>query len=224
MSAHPMRLRTPEANIPLRGFFARQPETGRVINAPTITTMVAEVLKYRDANNLPIEKNIRRQVEIQICETMPPDDAARLCEYLDEDDARNPAHLRRRNSTVEDLENFGKAVKAVLESAAKGTSLHVSQEEADRRGAVCGSCPKNIPIASCYGCGTLGSIYRSITGRQTSAHDYLLRACDVCGCDNRTQIHFTAEVLKLAAEKQGFKAAEFPEWCWKREVLNNGNA
>lgn len=219
-----MRLRTPEANIPLRGFFALQPETGRVINAPTISMMVSEVLKYRSANNLPIEKNIRRQVEIQICATMHPDEAARLCEFLDDNDANNPAHLRRRSSGVEDLENFGKAVKAVMESAAKGTTLHVSQEEADRRGAICGSCPKNIPIASCSGCGTLGSIYRSITSRQSSSYDYLLRACDVCGCDNKTQVHFTAEVLKLAAEKQGFKAAEFPEWCWKREVLKNDHA
>ena len=221
MSKHPMRLRTPDANIPNRGFFAKQPETGTVLNAPTIRMMVAEVVKYRSANNLPIEKNIRRQVEIQICETMSPDDAARLCEFLNEDDSKNPPELRKRHATITDLENFGKAVKAVMESKAAGATLHVEQAEANRRASICAACPKNIPIAACYGCGMLGSIYRAITGNQYSDFDPLLRQCDVCGCDNKTQVHFTGEVLRLAAEKQGFMDAEFPNWCWKREVLNH---
>ena len=80
----------------------------------------------------------------------------------------------------------------------------------------------NLPIANCWGCGTLGAIYRSISGRKASSKDFKLHSCDVCGCDNKTQIHFTGEVLRLAAEKQGFMDAEFPAWCWKREVLNNG--
>jgi hypothetical protein len=152
---------------------------------------------------------------------MSEEDAARYCTFLDDDDAKNPARLRQRQSSITDLENFGKAVQAVLETAATREELHVSQGEADRRASICASCPKNLPIANCWGCGTLGSIYRSIAGRQSSAHDHQLQACDVCGCDNKTQVHFTGGVLRLAAEKQGIMDAEFPTWCWKREVLNH---
>ena len=81
--------------------------------------------------------------------------------------------------------------------------------------------PKEHPDRQLYGCGTLGAIYRSIAGHKASSNDFRLHSCDVCGCDNKTQVHFTGEVLRLAAEKQGFMDAEFPEWCWKREVLKN---
>jgi hypothetical protein len=218
---HPMRLRNPDADIPARGWAARQPETGRVLQSGTLRTLTRDVLVYRTANNLPVEPNIRRQVETQVCGTMSESDSARYCVFLNDDDAKNPVKLRQHRSTITDLENFGKAVKAVLETAASQEALHVSQEEADRRGSICASCPKNLPIANCWGCGTLGSIYRSILGRQSSAHDHRLHSCDVCGCDNKTQVHFTGRVLRLAAEKQGIMDAEFPNWCWKREVLSD---
>jgi len=221
MNEHPMRLKNPDADIPARGWFAKQPETGTVLRAATLRNLIKEVQVYRTANNFPMEKNIRRQVETQICQTMSQDEAAHFCTFLEEDEAKNPPRLRNHRSTITDLENFGKAVKAVLEAKARNATLHVVQSEADRRGSICASCPKNIPIANCYGCGTLGAIYRSISGHRASANDFRLHSCDVCGCDNKTQVHFTGEVLRLAAEKQGFMDAEFPEWCWKREVLNN---
>jgi hypothetical protein len=217
-----MRLKNPEAEIPARGWFAKQPETGTVLRATTLRNLIKEVQVYRTANNLPIETNIRRQVEIQVCATMSGDDAAHYCTFLDEDEEKNPPRLRAFRSTITDLENFGKAVQATLETVAKRGEVNVSQEEADKRGAICASCPRNLPIANCWGCGTLGAIYRSISGRRASANDFRLHSCDVCGCDNKTQVHFTGEVLRLAAEKQGFMDAEFPNWCWKREVLKNG--
>lgn len=219
MNEHPMRLKNPDADIPGRGWFAKQPETGTVIHGSTLRNLIKAVQLYRDANNLPVEANIRRQVEVQVCSTMTREDAGHYCTYLEDDDTKNPPRLRSHRSTITDLENFGKAVKAVLETKATSTDLHVTQQEADRRGAVCAACPKNIPIANCWGCGTLGALYRSIVGRKASANDYRLHSCDVCGCDNKTQVHFTGDVLRLAAEKQGFMGAEFPEWCWKREVL-----
>lgn len=221
MSSTTMRLKNPEAEIPARGWFAKQPETGTVLRATTLRNLIKEVQVYRTANNLPIETNIRRQVEIQVCATMSEDDAAHYCTFLDEDDEKNPPRLRTFRSSITDLENFGKAVQATLETVAKREEINVSQEEANRRGAICASCPRNLPVANCWGCGTLGAIYRSISGRRASANDFRLHSCDVCGCDNKTQIHFTGEVLRLAAEKQGFMDAEFPNWCWKREVLNH---
>jgi hypothetical protein len=179
------------------------------------------VRKYREANNLPIDINFRRQVEIQICDTLSDEDAGIYCTFLEDDDSQNPPSLRRFQSTPTDLENFGKAVQSVLETASKNKPLHVSQEEANKRAAICASCSFNLPIANCWGCGTLGSIYRGIVGYKATASDTQLQSCDVCGCDNKTQVHFTKEVLQLAASKQELVATEFPNWCWKKEALKN---
>ena len=221
-SPHPKRLINPSANIPSRGWSARQPETGAVLKGLSLKETMQNVQRYREANKLPVEVNLRRQVELQICDTMSDEDAGIYCTFLSEDDAGNPAPLRNFHSTVSDLENFGKAVKSVLETAAKNTSLHVSQEEANKRAAICASCQYNLPIANCWGCGTLGSLYRGIVGFMATANDTQLRSCDMCGCDNKTQVHFTKEVLQLAASKQGLVATKFPDWCWKKEVLKNG--
>jgi hypothetical protein len=208
------------ADVPSSGWAARQPETGTVVKGSTYQQLLREVRRYRESNNLPVEPNLRRQVEGQICETLPPEEADRKCRSLAEDDEANPPALRAFRSRREDLKNFALAVKGVLESAAKGTDLHVSQERANARASTCAQCPYNLPIANCWGCGTLGSLYREIAGNLETDKDELLRSCDVCGCDNRTQVHYTKEVHRLVASNQGLRAEKFPDWCWKKEVLS----
>lgn len=218
-SPHPKRLINASANIPSSGWSARQPETGAVLRGLSIKDTMRNVQKYRAANKLPMDINFRRQVEIQICDTLSDENAGIYCTFLEDDDSRNPPSLRRFRSTSTDLENFGKAVQSVLETASKDTPLHVSQEEANKRAAICASCSYNLPIANCWGCGVLGSIYRGIVGYKATASDTQLRSCDVCGCDNKTQVHFTKEVLQLAASKQELVSDEFPNWCWKKDAL-----
>jgi hypothetical protein len=208
------------SEVPARGWMARQPETGSVVKGLSFPQLLIEVRKYREANGLPVEPNIRRQVENQICETLPPDEADRKCKFLAEDDESNPPSLRAFRSQREDLKNFALAVKGVLESAAKGTDLHVSQERANARASTCAQCPYNLPIANCWGCGALGTLYREIAGSRRTDKDELLRSCDVCGCDNKTQVHYSKEVHRLVASKQGLMAERFPDWCWKKEALS----
>lgn len=205
--------------VPSGGWRARQPETGTVVRGLSHNGLIAAVAKYRSANGLPVEGNQRRQVENMVCDTLSPDEAERLCKCLDEDDAKNPPEMRKWRKSSSDLLNFALAVKGVIEHGLKGTRLHVSKEEAETRAAICAGCIHNVPLGSCFGCGEMGRIYRSIVGHLTTSKDHALQSCDVCGCNNRLQTHFSKEVLADVSSKQGLSADQFPSWCWKKEVL-----
>lgn len=211
-------LKNPQ-KVPRQGWRATQPETGTTIKGRTLRELVSEVARYRTVNGLPVEPNAQRQVENQICDTLEEEEACRACRYLDDDDTRNPKHLRAWRSSREQLWNFALAIKGVLAAAAAGTPLHVSKEEAERRASICAQCQHNLPVANCWGCGELGSTYRSLVGSLNTVKDPLLASCDQCGCDNKTQVWFTGDVLRPVSESQGVTAAQFPSWCWKGEVL-----
>jgi len=215
---NPRYLRNPQ-DVPRNGWLARQPETGTVIKGLNLPAAIEAVRKYRVANKLPLDGNLRRQVEIQICDTMPEDEACRKCRFLDPEDEKNPRHLRAWKSGRECLWNFALAIKGVLAAAAAGSSLHVTKEEATRRAGICAQCKWNLPISNCWGCGELGSAYRELVGSLSTAKDPMLESCDVCCCQNRTQIWFTKEVLGPVAESQKISADQFPDWCWKKELL-----
>jgi len=212
-----MRRLKDNTRVPGGGWLARQPETGTVIKGLSFPSLLKRVRSYREANGLSIEPNLRRQVENQVCETLSEEERSMFC--LDNALFSEPPELKPFRSTSQDLFNFGKALKGLLDSALAGTRLHVSQEEADSRAAVCSVCPHNLPVSNCWGCGALGSLYRTLIGNRKTSKDYLLKSCDVCGCDNRTQVHFEGALLKEVSQKQGFMAANFPEFCWKKELL-----
>ena len=214
-----MRMVNPSANIPARGWSARQPETGAALRGSTLTNVMQAVHQYREANKLPIEANFRRQVEIQICATLSQEEAGRTCTFLDEDDGRNPPELREWTKRPSDLLKFAQAVKGVLKATLKGITLHVPQEEANRRAAICAACRFNVPIADCWGCGTLGAAYREIAIHKDTPSNTQLKSCGVCGCQNATQVWLTGAVLYPVSKEQGVMADQFPGWCWKKDLL-----
>jgi hypothetical protein len=215
------RLKDP-SEVPSRGWKALQPETDTVVSGRSHAGLLVAVARYREANGLPVGGNVRRLVEDQVCRTMAPDEAERKCVYLSENDAQNPAPLRYWDKTAVDLENFGKAAEAVIESLAKDgpAATHVPKDEAETRAGVCAQCPHNVPIANCWGCGILGALYRRLLGGKSTTKDGLLRNCGICGCDNKSQVHFSANVHRMVASKQGLTGEVFPSWCWKKEVLS----
>jgi hypothetical protein len=215
---NPRYLKNP-SHVPGNGWLARQPETGTVIKGLSFVGLQREVEKYRLANKLPVDGNIRRQVEIQICDTMPEDEACTKCRFLDEEDTKNPKHLRAWTKTKDDLWNFAIAVKGVIGAALTGKQLHVTQAEADRRAAICAQCKFNLPIGNCRGCGALGSLHRELSGSLSTSKDSLLDNCGVCGCELPLKIWFTQEVLGPIMEKQGQTPEIYPEWCWTRALF-----
>lgn len=205
--------------VPSKGWLALQPETGALLKGSDFRDLVNTVIRYRNANGLPVEPNVKRQVENQVCMALPEGEAAKRCRFLNPDDGLNPPEMRKWKSGKALLINFGKAVLTVVEETLKGTDVHVSKEEANRRALLCSQCRFNVPLANCWSCGELGSVYRKVRGGLSTKYDNLLQSCDVCACENKTQVHMTGEVLRLVAGSQGITAEPFPAWCWKGELL-----
>jgi hypothetical protein len=177
------------------------------------------VESYRKANGLEVPANLRRLVEDQVCKAMEAQgsgDQCGNCEWLHEDDMKNPPHLRQWAKGPGDLLAFAKAASVVVGEMAKGNPVCVSQTEAERRAAICSQCPYNIRLGNCWGCGELGRIFRSIQGGLATNQDAKLESCERCGCNLRTKVWINEESLDQIEQAQGVQVSEFPGWCWRR--------
>jgi protein-arginine kinase activator protein McsA len=106
------------------------------------------------------------------------------------------------------MKSFYRAVEATWHEG------QVSQEEADRRAAICAQCPKNTEKVTefCIGCyaRSLVSKVNDLLGSKRTAHDEKLKVCAMCHCDLK---------LKTWIPKSGVvdKTIDWPSHCWVRE-------
>ena len=91
----------------------------------------------------------------------------------------------------------------------------VSQEEAERRAAICAQCPSNTDqlVDFCIGCSTRDLVGK-VTGFMQSKHtsqDAKLKTCARCHC---------RLALKIWMPKEGMVDPEiqWPDHCWMREI------
>ena len=91
--------------------------------------------------------------------------------------------------------------------AARGENIFVSQEEAERRAAICRACIMNSTTPGCFGCNGVRSLISKIKGSRTTDQDSELRQCGVCGCDNSVKVWIKTDVV----DNQGL---EYPANCW----------
>lgn len=107
------------------------------------------------------------------------------------------------------MKSFYKAVEATWHEG------QVPQEEADRRAAICASCPKNTDQVTefCVGCATRGLVAKmtDFMSTKSTSSDSLLKSCSVCHCLLK---------LKVWLPKSGMVdpdlANKWPEHCWMR--------
>jgi hypothetical protein len=173
----------------------------------TFDELVSVVTKYRQSNGIPIG-NIQAEIEEEICKRFP-----RGCRES------KPAPLNTSMAT--------KFIQLMYRFKAKGSKL-VDPTEAERRAAICAICPENKPedearaATKCTTCAkkllergaSLGvSMVRSqiLKGKVTSKESEL-KACAVCGCDNRLSVWIPMDVLKVSETDK----IQFPNACWKK--------
>ena len=90
----------------------------------------------------------------------------------------------------------------------------VSQDEADRRAAICAGCELNQSafLPGCPGCTNMAAeVFKFIGGKKT-ASDAALKSCGHCGCQTSVIIWAGLGVL-INNEKH---LPPVPTWCWKR--------
>ncbi len=90
----------------------------------------------------------------------------------------------------------------------------VSQDEADRRAAICAGCELNQSafLPGCPGCTNMAAeVFKFIGGKKT-ASDAALKSCGHCGCQNSVIVWAPLDVLV----KNETELPEPPSHCWKR--------
>jgi hypothetical protein len=138
----------------------------------------------------------------QLCKTLPPG----WCLYDD------PA--RPRVSTSLSWDDVQKGIQVFGSWVKKGMKT-VSQNEADRRAAICSRCYLNVGVQGCTACQAAVAF---ITGRYKTKHDHALQTCAACRCFLRAKVHFSISILD-----RNHPGAQdlYPDFCWlKRDGQN----
>lgn len=203
-----LKLKDPE-RIPYGGIYKLDwPEGGMVGFGTGFNMLLDNIRRYRKANGIPIGLGFDDEVEAQVCLRYP-----RECHHAMPD-------------TVPKAVKFGwldvvAGTKAIIQHKILG--MLESQEEADRRAAICAKCPMKTEVhLQCAGlCGELQAVVNSLVGaRETSSHSAIdKKCCAVCRC-YLTAVPFVPLDIQTSVlseeQKQQFRdvaASGYP--CWK---------
>lgn len=118
---------------------------------------------------------------------------------------QNPELDAKRPISFDDVKRCANTLKQWHDA---GSPL-VTVEEAERRAAICVTCPKNRRVHGCMGCSAAGTVLEWIVGERKTSQDEKLKQCIVCGCNLSTKLLFPLEVT----DSTGLR---FPDWCWAK--------
>jgi hypothetical protein len=135
-----------------------------------------------------------------------------------------PSQSRSKGAAAAAITNLTDAATGI-KRAAQGTAVvldwltsggqPVSQELADKRAAICVSCPKNVP-GSWYTVAPAELIRETLSARSdlklVTPHDDKLQSCDVCKCLMRLKVW--CPLSHILDKTKPEIMAEFPQNCW----------
>jgi hypothetical protein len=162
-------------------------------------TWQVKIMEHRRGNNLDIPVNMMAIAEDQLCGTLPPG----FCIYEVNDQSSVDIRIG-----VADVLDWLNALKRKILSG----EPYVEKDEANRRAAICVSCPLNVQAIG--GCGSnCNKIVERLTpgmAKQSTLFDSQLKTCAVCHCYNSVQVHFPLAVLGET------DTPKLPDHCWRK--------
>lgn len=158
------------------GWFYKVDETKVVLVSYGWSSLIADVKAHLAGNGIKEPLTIEIMMADFICQYIP--------EWCDEIRPDREAKV----SAWKMMKKFYKAVEARWHEG------QVSQEEAERRAAICATCPKNTDqmVDFCIGCHTrdlLSKVTDFMRSKRTSK-DAELKVCSACHCNLRLKVHF----------------------------------
>ena len=188
--------------LPPGEFKWTEPSTGFKVQARSWSQMLRQVHSHRIGNDgCDISEGWEARFEHDYC-LQNSLDGTQWCsdeKYYAPDPSR-PLHWA-------DIQRF---LFSMIQWVAGGRKL-VGQDEAERRAAICATCPKNVELhVACPNCVKLDSLIAETKGDRVTSLDSSLKNCEVCRCHNQTSVWFPNESIAK-------KGLSFPEWCWKKE-------
>lgn len=201
---------------PSGGYRIVVPQTGATIQHFEYVSFVNLYLNHLRERGLPQWPGWEEELQDELCRQNPHWKG--VCQ-----DANPSTVVEVSNG---DVRAFLTSVGRMVEHLMTGQEVFVSQEEAERRAAICVGCPENTATVNwCPNCP--GSVVREVkkwrdyfkgkSHELTSSQDDKLMACQVCKCANATQIHISTEIL-THVKHQG----DYPSHCWK--ICNSPNS
>jgi len=184
------------------------PETKVWFRDVTIfSVLVDKVRAHYKANGLTAPPDLQEKMEDFICEEIPDG-------YCTE--GGHPVVTLGTGKQTLSLPQMVSGTLTLARWLVSGRQK-VSEDQANKRAAICVGCRWNQPAMGCTSCNR-GQIDRAVEsvvgGSRTMYHDQL-NACTVCGCGLRAKVWLPIESLKETFF--GPKIGQFPEWCWLRK-------
>jgi hypothetical protein len=188
---------------PPGGWRFTDPNSGLVSEANIFPDLLQKVHQHRRNNNfLPLTES---EIEDIVCRSLTPAAQAEFCT----DGARIP-----------DAVPWTKVAEFIKTAAAwvAHRDAYVPQEEAERRAAICAGCPYNRGIAgNCAACHATVNALRTAVLKKATRYDDKLKACALCGCDNKLTVHVPLKALETVSHD--FSLAQ--PWCWRDPTSPN---
>jgi hypothetical protein len=174
--------------------------TGLTLQAPYPSTLRRKVRDHLLANDLPLPDNFDAWADDAMCHESNHDG---FC--------GPPVPTVREWSAWVDFQKVVRFLKTMLAWAKKGE--FVSQEESERRAAICNQCPMAVPING--GCRPCSAVFKEIKKLIKDRPDTLERgreACEACGCFLRLKLLVPSDVLDKAEKGN---TPDYAPGCWR---------
>lgn len=190
-----MKKPTDTVVTPPGGWRYTEPQTGVRFEHTNYRAFLAMIFRHREANRLFTGSGWADEVMDSVCRQNPS---------IPCHDDEKP----ERRMDASDVRRFAISLNNFI--GADSDKRWVSQEEAERRAAICVNCPHNVVVNGCWGCkGALNWIVEMMAGRSTS-RDADLQQCSKCFCTLRAKVHIDLGVLMDGQEP----LEDLPEFCW----------
>lgn len=194
-----------KATVPPGRFNYLHTETGHISSSHSYDQWLGKIASHREANNLP--PITPEDAEHQNCMRLAPATARSFCNAGDGDFTTEAVQLK--------FADIMRGTRTIAAFKLAGSPL-VSNEEAERRAAICRLCEWNTPYASPCGttCAELTSLVETLVGGEKTSYDEDLRACAICHCSLKAKIHIPLEILRKTEEPAHQEL--FPPFCWQK--------
>lgn len=177
-------------------------QTGVTITAPFYTILRRKVASHMRANGIPLGDNFDGWCEDAACR-----ESGHGRPFCGEQEARPDGMMPHLNLAM---------AKRFIETMARVVKERrfVDRDEAERRAAICRSCPLATSIGGCKGC---SAVFRTM--ERALKHDPIempasQEFCGACGCVVRLKVLIPNDILDSA------EAVRPPYWegCWRNDV------
>lgn len=188
----------------------RFPVGAIVIRAKGYDDLIKNVFEYRLRNNLPIG-NIENEISSYYCAKYP-----RFC-HAEASDSNPSAGAMAVISDQPLLNRVSMWVSATAHRMPRGGYPLVAAAEAERRAAICLSCPKNRAwLGGCSGCSSITlQLTHAVKGMRRTAKDGNLMACEIGGFELGAAIWLPTAGMPITDVQR----AAMPENCWRKAEL-----